>query len=251
MRRRPSFRRDPELQKEIRRINKLVQNKQSRLRVNKGLEVVDIETKKANEFTSRREVEKYLKQMKRFLDRNADFRVANVKGATLQYSEIRDIEKTIARVNRQKKAMWDRVKDLPYLHNRKPTGLTVAQQADPEIGIGDPKYQDFKPIKFNVGRFRSEQEFRKWAQAKKKLYTSDFLQRQHELYRDNYIKSLENNLGNASKHLQEVIRNMSLDEFITKYYTENNAHIDFVYDHLSINTRINELEKIWLESKEE
>lgn len=248
MRRRPSFRRDTELHREIRRINKLVQNKQSRLRVNKGLEVVDIETKKVSEFNSRREINKYLKQMQRFLERNADFRVVNEKGATLQYSEIQDIEKTIARVNRQKKAMWDRVKNLPYLHKGQPTGLTVGQQADPEIGIGDPKYEDFKPIKFNAGRFRTEQEFKKWAEEKRELYKGNYLQKQYELYRENYIKSLENNLGNASKHLQEIIRNMPLDDFIIKYYTENNAHIDFVYDQLAVNTRVRELERIWLDS---
>lgn len=251
MRRRPSFRRDTELQAEVRRVNKLVQNKQSRLRVNKGLEVVDVETTKYKEFGSRREINRYLKEMDKFLERTADFRVKNEKGANLQYSEVQEIERTIGRVNKQKKTQWDRVKDLPYLHNGEPTGLTVGQQADPEVGIGDPKYNDFKPVKFNVGRFRTEQEFRKWAREKEELYDRDYLKRQNELYRDNYIKSLENNLGNASSHLQERVRNMPLDDFITQYYTENNAHINFVYDKLSIKSRVTELEKIWKEPEEE
>lgn len=245
MPRRPSFRRDTDLQNEIRRVNKLVQNKQSRLRVNKGLEVQDVQTTKPKEFSSRREVNKYLKEMNSFLEKKADFRVTNEKGANLQYSEVQEIERTINRVNKQKREQWDKVKDLDFTHKGQPTGLTVGQQADPTVGIGDPKYQDFKPVKFNIGRFRTEKEFRDWSKEKEKLYDRDWLKRQNELYRDNYIKSMENNLGNASKGLQEHIKNMPLDEFIEKYYTENNAHINFVYDKLAVQSRVQELERVW------
>lgn len=245
MSRRSSFRNDTNLQKELRRVNKLVQNKQSRLRVNKQLEVQDVETTKFKEFKSRRETEKYLKQMSKFLEKSADFRVMNEKGANLQYSEVQEIERTISRVNKQKKEQWNKVKDLDFTHKGTPTGLTVGQQADPTIGIGDPKYQDFKPIKFNPSRFRTEKEFRAWAKEKEQVYSSDWLDRQNNLYRDNYLKSMENNLGSLSKELQEHIRNMSLDEFITKYYTENNAHINFIYDRLGVQTRIQELERVW------
>lgn len=246
MPRRPSFRRDSDLQNEVRRVNKLVQNKQSRLRTTKGLEVQDVDTVKYTEFNSRKEINRYLKEMTGFLDKRADFRVQNEKGAELQYSEVQQIERTISRVNRQKKEQWDRVKDLPYLHKGQPTGLTVGQQADPEVGIGDPKYNDFKPIKFNPGRFRTEKEFRDWANEKKDVYSKDWLTRRNELYRDNYIKSMENNLGNASKELQEHIKNMPLQDFVDMYYTENNAHINFVYDKLAVKARVEELERIWI-----
>lgn len=245
MPRRPSFRRDTDLQAEVRRINKLVQNKQSRLRVNKNLEVQDVDTVKYKEFNSRREINSYLREMNQFLEKKADFRVTNEKGANLQYSEVQEIERTIKRVNKQKENQWNQVKDLPYKHRGVDTGLTVEQQANPTIGMGDPKFSDFKPVKFNVGRFRTEKEFREWVKEKEKLYDRDWLKRQNELYRSNYIKSMENNLGHASKELQEHIRNMPLDEFIKQYYTENNAHINFVYDKLAVQSRVQELERVW------
>lgn len=245
MPRRPSFRRDTDLQSEVRRINKLVQNKQSRLRVNKNLEVQGVETVKYKEFNSRQEINRYLREMNKFLEKKADFRVTNEKGANLQYSEVQEIERVIKRVNKQKKQQWDEMKDLPYLHRGKPTGLTVGQQANPEVGMGDPKFADFKPIKLNLNRFRTEKEFRDWVKQKEKVYGKDWLKRQNELYRDNYIKSMENNLGDLSRHLQERVRNMPLKDFIRQYFQENTAHINFVYELLAIKTKIKELERVW------
>ena len=245
MSRKPSFRRDADLQKEFRRLNKLVQNKQSRLCVNKGLEVQVVDTVKLKEFNSRKDINKYLKQMNKFLTKKADFKVENKHGANLQYSEVQEVEKTLQRVNKQKKEQWNRVKDLPYMHRGKDTGLTVGQQADPVLGMGDPKYSDFKPMKVNYGRFRTEKEFRQWAREKEDVYTNDWLQRKNELYRDNYIKSMENNLGHASKLVQDHIKTMDLDEFITQFFTENTAHIGFVYDKLTIDVRVEELSKVW------
>lgn len=245
MSRRPSFRRDAELQSELRRVNKLVQNKQSRIRVNKGLEVVGVETAKVESFNSRRQAESYVKKMSKFLEKKADFKVSNEKGAELRYSDITEVEKTVRRVNRQKAKQWDAVKDLPYKHRGKDTGLTVAEQANPRVGMGDPKFADFKPVVFNPGRFRSQKELKDYKKNKEKLYSKDWLENQNELYRSNYIKSMENNLGDMSKELQEHIKGMELADFIKQYYTENNAHINFVYDKLAVQARINELERVW------
>lgn len=245
MRRRPSFRRDADLQAEVRRVNKLVQNKQSRLRVNKGLEVQGVETVRYTQFNSRREINRYLKQMNQFLEKKADFRVTNEKGTELHYSEVQQIERTINRVNRKKQEQWNKYKDLPYKHKGEPTGLTVEQVADPDIGIGHPKFADFKPIKFNPGRFRSEKEFRDWASDKERVYGGDWLSRRNESYRDNYLDAVRNNLGNDGDELYERVENMPLDEFMTMYYTENNANIRFVYDKVARNSKIKELNRIW------
>lgn len=245
MPRRPSFRRDAELKEQVRRLNKLVQNKQSRLRKNKGLETVGVETNKYQEFNSRRQVESYLKKMENFLQKKADFKVQNEHGAKLQYSEIQEMEKVIRRVNKQKKEQWNKVKDLEYYHRGQPTGLTVDEVADPVIGYGHAKFADFKPVKFNPGRFRSEKEFKQWAKEKEQLYTKDYMNRKNELYRENYLKGLQNVFDSEAKDLYKHIKEIPIEDFIKMYYTENNAHIAFIYDKLARKTKLNELSNIW------
>lgn len=245
MPRRPSFRRDTELQAEVRRLNKLVQNKQSRIRKNKGLEVQDIDTVQYKDFSSRKEIERYQRQMEKFLDRRADFTVENQKGVELRYSEVQEVEKTIRRVNLQKKKQWEQVKDLPYKHRGMPTGLTVADQANPKTGMGDPKFGDLKELQFDPNRFRSKKEFDEFRKNKGRVYSKGWMERMNTLYRDNYVKALENNLGPMSQALRDKISQMSPDEFAKMYYTENNANIDFIYEPLAMKARVAELERVW------
>jgi hypothetical protein len=246
MPRRPSFRHDRELQSEVKRINKLVQNKQSRLRRQEGLEVTDISTNKYKEFNSRKEINKYLKEMNSFLHNKTDFKVENIHGVEINYSEIKEVEKALKKTNRQKEKLWDSIKDLPFKHRGVPTGLTLAQRKDPILGMGDVRFADLEPVKFNVHSVFSQREWEKKRDKLLKLYgDGKHLQRLNELYKENYITAMRNALGDESKKLQEHIKSMSLEDFMRETFSENNAEITFVYDRLAIQTRVKELERIW------
>jgi len=246
MRRRPSFRHDNDLQKEFRRVNKLVQNKQSRLRVNKGLEVSDVQTEKYQTFNSRKDIEKYLDKMGDFLERSADFKVKNEKDVELQYSDIKEIEKVLGRVNKQKEKQWEQVKDLPFTHRGKPTSMTVEQRANPIFGMGDPRFEGLKKVEFDPNKFKSLKAFQNRHKEIMDVYgDGKYLNKLNELYRDNYLKAIDNNLGYAAKHLRAFIEKMPLRDFIQMYYTEGNADIGFIYDKLAVQSRVNELERVW------
>jgi hypothetical protein len=246
MPRRPSFRRDRELQDEVRRVNKLVQNKQSRLRRQEGLEVTDVSTNKFKEFNSRKEINQYLKEMNSFLHNKKDFKVENVHGVEINYSDLKEVEKAVRKTNRQKSKLWDSIKDLPFKHRGIPTGLTLAQRKDPILGMGDVRFADLEPVKFNVHSVFSQREWEHKKHRLLKLYgDGHYLHRLNELYKENYITALRNALGDDSKKLQEHIRSMSLEDFMRETFSENNAEITFVYDRLAIQTRIKELERIW------
>jgi hypothetical protein len=246
MPRRPSFRRDSELQSEVRRVNKLVQNKQSRLRRQEGLEVTDVSTNKYKEFNSRKEINNYLKEMNAFLHNKKDFKVENVHGVEIKYSEIKEVEKAVRKTNRQKEKLWDSIKDLPFKHRGRPTGLTLAQRKDPIVGMGDVRFADLENVKFNVHSVFTPRDWEKKRDKLLKLYgDGNYLQRLNELYKANYITAMQNALGEDSKKLQQHIRNMSLEDFMRETFSENNAEITFVYDRLAIKTRVQELERIW------
>lgn len=247
MPRRPSFRRDTDLQNEVRRVNKLVQNKQSRLRTQKELEVTSVGTHQYKEFNSRKEINQYLNKMNRFLDRNANFQVENKHGVEMQYRDVMEIEKTHRRVNKDKKRVWDKIKDLPFKHRGKPTELTVEQQANPVVGMKDPRYGDLNELKFNPNRFRSKKEFEDYKHRQMSLYHTDWMNERNELYRKNYMKALDKAMGDsqAMRELKKKIMSMPLDDFIQAYYTENNANIRFIYDSVERAARVNELKRVW------
>lgn len=247
MPRRPSFRRDTELQNEIRRINKLVQNKQSRIRLqNDGLETVGVDTVKFKEFSSRKDIERYQRQMEKFLDRKAEVTVINQQGTQLSYSEVKEVQKEISKINKGRAKQWDALKDLKFKHRGTDTGNTVAQQADPDRGMGDIRFSEMKPKSFNVNRFASKKQWEQYRQDVLGMGGADEIRRHNELLRENYLLAIHRNLGWEGRDIFSRVSNMPLDEFIKTFYTENNAGISFIYDKLEIQARVNELKNIWV-----
>lgn len=246
MPRRPSFRRDTNLQDEVRRVNKLVQNKQSRIRVRTGLET-EIETAKYKEFQSRKQINEYLKEMEKFLDKKADFKVIGEKGVVYDYQEdVVKVEKAVNKVNKQKKKQWDSFKDMEYKHRGAGTGLTVEQQANPIIGMGDPRFKDWKPVTMpNWNNYESYGDFKRRRDKINERYDDNWLARVNELYRKNYLSALHSQLGWDGRHIYEKLSNLPVEEFIKMYMTENMANIKFLYDRVQAQAKIQELSKIW------
>lgn len=252
MPRRPNFRSQGSpneyYQSELKRLNKLVQNKQSRIRTRKGVETIGIETKKISDIPSLKEFDRYFKEMNQFLERKANFKVQTSKGVELDYSDLHEYEKTIKRVNRAKEREWNRIKGEPFRHRGIDTGLTVEQVADPVFGIGDPRFSEYEKLRYNPDRWRSKQEFERDLAKRKDLYKGDWLKRKNLIYKQHYLDSFERKIGLRSPKataLFQTIQEMDIDEFIKVFRTENNAHIDFIYDDLEIEGKIQELERIW------
>ena len=250
MSRRPSFRRDSELKNQIRKLNKNISNKKSRIRTNKGLEVEGVETVKYADFSSRREIEKYIKRMSGFLDKKANFGVMTENDVMMEYADVLDYEERIRKVNRNKATHWNKIKDLPFKHKGKPTGITVGQQADPIVGMGDARYSDFRDLNNRVHMFRSSEELKNRITRMDELYgdMDQFTRKKNHLLRSNYLAGMRDqglDQLDRGRAVYEHIRRMGYDEFNRMFYTENNASISFLYDLTSQEGRIDELEKVW------
>lgn len=242
MSRRPNFRRDDQLKEQIRKLNRNVQNKQSRIRTGFGLEVQGVETVKFKDFNSRREIESYIRQMNKFLKRDSKVEVTNSKGATLDLSLVKKAKKQIDRVNKIKEQAYNELMKEPFLDRGKPTGMTIAERGM----FGDRRFVDFTPLTFNVEKFRSNKELKNFVKKKDKTYKGDFIQRKNELYQRNFQKALENVFGRfGSRKLRKIVRNMDNADFIKLYYQENLADIDFIYDFMETQIKKMELEELF------
>jgi hypothetical protein len=113
--------------------------------------------------------------------------------------------------------------------------------------MGDVRFADLEPVTpRDPNSFFSKKEWEKYQKQKMEVYgEGNYLKKLNDLYKENYIKAMQNALGNESKKLQDYIRKMPMDKFMREAFTENNAHINFVYDRLSIKARVQELERVW------
>ena len=111
--------------------------------------------------------------------------------------------------------------------------------------MGDTRYNEFKPKKFNFNRFRSEKELKEYEKRLKKKIDPKYYAKKTKRYKANYIRGLKNIFGKMGKKLISKVKSMDDDEFMTLYYTEDIANIDFMYEFMDVMAKLSELEMIF------
>jgi hypothetical protein len=225
-------------------LNKRVSNKKSRYRTGKGIELSPlIQTKNPSEFTSRKEVEKYIRDMERFIDRKTQY-VQNDKKNIFTTESVKKYYKEIDRINKIKEKEYNRVHMLETQIKGEKLGSTVAESI--RFG-GQNLFPNLKPLTGSLNRFSSEQELLQTVENrfKKGYFRGNFIKRADRQYKENYIQSLETAFGSKSAHLQKAFKKMTLNDFMKVYYeTLGEVDIEYNYDDTEIaDTRINTIER--------
>jgi hypothetical protein len=237
-----------ELQDEIRKLNRQVVKKKSYLKTTYGI-MTETHTRQITEFDYKTDLTAYKNEMKKFLNRNFNrekTHLRNKEGKLFPINEVKEIKKEIARVNRLKEKERKKVEALQVYHRGKLRG-TVGQVQ----GAGDDRLDRFAPLKFNLDRFRSVKEFKKYVSNIKEVFEGNFILSQDETYRESYIKSLKNKFGDDPEFEGDINRiikkvsSMGIDEYMHFYYTKTFTKLGFIYDKTDARKKLNAMLNDW------
>jgi hypothetical protein len=231
--------RDKEL---LRSINKRVSAKKSRIKKNYGM-FTDIQTKSMKDFNTRAEFNAYKEQMQSFLNpHNQNYQYRKTKGgAVVTKKEYNETQRALKRINRIKDQETKKLRNKPFMQGKKPTMYTVGEQ---EKLMGDIRFKENKPLKNKAEQFQDRESFLDWANKLEKNYSGDWITRRNELYRDNYIKGLENVFTAHPERvaiLRQHLESMTLKDFMKVYYSNTVGNIGYIY---LPNEQDNKLERI-------
>ncbi|MDD3139074.1 MAG: hypothetical protein PHX08_08895 [Lachnospiraceae bacterium] len=233
---------------EIRRLNKLVQNKESRIRskIDGAVGIYGKEKfpiKKVGSFSSTYEANQYIKETKNVLDRNNYNYVNNVGNSQIKfipkqlaktfYKHQSDVNKSISSVNNQIKTISENAMSestgMTASKYRRMSGRIFAGMKSGISGYGADFIQNSTNSKF----LRSKME----KQAKKNISELTFEKKKMENYQKLYSKNLKNYMmddnGKVSKEarkLSKEIRKMDVNRFATLYYQEALPNMDDWWD---------------------
>lgn len=202
---------------------------------------VDIEIKPITAFGSRQEFNKYISQLETFTDRSNFRYVKNEHGVVVPRETYNKIKQEVAQVNRENKKRLKQIEKKKFKSRGKDTDEKVR---DRKL-MGDTRYNEFKPKKFNFNRFRSEKELKEYEKSLKQKTDPKFYDKKAKRYKANYITGLENIFGKMGNKLIKKIKSMDTDEFMNLYYTEDIANINFMYEFMDIMAKLSELEMIF------
>lgn len=227
----------------IQSLNKRVSSKKSRLR-KKGIEIEDFQTQGVTTFTNRAEFNKYVQHMERFVNpHNLSHQyVKTANNLVLTKKEVNAYEREIKRINAAKQK---RRKQIEKLVVGTGTGTTVGEMAG---YTKNQKYGGLSPLVKNIDVFRSKKDFKNYMETLKENFKGDFIRKRDALYKENYLKGIENIHGKDTD-LYKIVSKTSLKDFMHLYYTEFITEMTYLYDKVLRMAVYDEVLRIFKENK--
>lgn len=214
-------------QAEVRRLNKSISNKKSRIKKEFGVEL-QIKTKTVKEFGSRKEYNEFVKQSKKFIDRRNFRYVKNPHGVVLRREEYEQIKKDVEKINRRNKRKLNKIDKKTFTSRGKKTDTRVI---DRRLML-DPRYDYLRDMDFKKRwqTLQTAQDVENYAEKAANRARDEYELETQNLFKNNYIKSLQNVFGSNANAIIDKVNEMSPEEFEQLYLTEDIVDFDFNYD---------------------
>lgn len=207
-------------------------------------EKVKISEIKSN-ISSRKDFNREINKLKRFGERGAEQVKVNSHGVQVTAYELREynIDRSIRNrsFNQRKKELGNIKIDAPGFDEP----LTRAE-------MGRVSERELRPIKNRFEKARTKSEFLDAAKTARKQSDSSFWEDRDELYKENFLKSIDNELGQNEKTelLKTKIKSMTGSEFYKFTLSHLDVSIGFVYSPIDIQVKTDHLLSVFGVSSE-
>jgi hypothetical protein len=212
----------------LRKINRNVSSKKSRLRNKFDLEIPEVETKPLKEFNTRKEFNQYVRKMQSFTNRyNTNYQFKqNQHGVTMSQKDINEIERKLKAENQEKARQFNRIKNKLKPEKGEYIPKNINDFNHPNV---PERLAGFRPHTFNFDLISTK----KTADNYKNLILGREIEtanKKAELMRTSMIKAL---IEVAGKHMSQNVINklngLSPKQIALLYYNEEDFRVKFVY----------------------
>jgi hypothetical protein len=214
----------------IENLNKRVSKKKSNI-YTRYRQRLDIETKGIGDFSTREQLNKYVREMNKFLDRsNPEYRFTRTEtGVTLRQDTLGEIQRLIKKVNKTKDTQFEKYKHLPFLVDKKPSDMSVKQYHEV---VKNRNFEQFRHLTFDPNRYRTEGEAQAHLEKLKRAYKGNWWQNDAREYKENYIKGLERQFAGVPqlRQLIKKVERTSIKKLLELQYTTDEGKIKFMYE---------------------
>ena len=201
-------------------------------------ERVNMTSIKSN-ITTRADLKKTLSTLREYTKRGSEEVQKSKRGAKATKFEIKEHQKKVRQVNRERKKERERLLEKEVTTRGKKTGVTRAE-------MGSIKEVAVRPIR---GKFENKSQ-NEWELAKEmidKNLNDTWKMFRKSSMRINYIKGLEDA---GFYDAVDLVREMDLDDFIDTVESDAEASFDFIYDPIEWELKNNALTDTWKKALE-
>jgi hypothetical protein len=192
----------------------------------------------------RAEFKKEVNSLARFSKRGAEKIITSKTGNTVTNWEKKEVGLKVAQINRERTRERKAVENMDATSRGEKIGMKRGQ-------MGSERLNELKPKKFDFNKIKGGKEWEKFKASVDKQVSPVASSQRMEDYKNNYIKAMVTAYGDYANDIIEIIKELPADVIVNTYYAEQEATITFHYELIEMNTKLEILNDIWVNAKEE
>lgn len=196
-----------------------------------------ISTKEIREqIKTRRDLKNELNSIERFMRKGAEKPIVTKEGIKTTTYEKKEIEIKVRGINARRTA------------ERKRANVSTEKGT-----MGTIRENNLRPKQVDINKIKKS-DWEKFKESVEKQARDSYFQGKYERYKENFMKGLENAFGEKGRELQEIATQISAERLTQMYYDDPILQIDFIYDPLEMQVKIDAMKEHltdYLESMEE
>ena len=216
----------------IKRINNNVRRK------NKQMDNYDIDIYmpviSATKFTSRKQLNEYLDQARRYTRGYAYKYKKNIYGTVASNIEIARAKRLAEAVSRERAKRFKEIAPKEFKSRGKGIGSSIMQRKL----MGDDRFSMYDPVKFNFGSLRSRSQFENRVSSFINQLQPDYIDSRNKQLKNNIIRAMKENWGKDGSKSVEFIENMSADDVVKEFMSEDVFNFSYIYDKTQVKRQI-------------
>lgn len=169
---------------------------------------------------TRKDFNREVNSLSRFLKRGAEMPYTSKRGVKTTTWERKEIGYKVAQINRHRTSERKRANVSTYKGT-----------------MGSIKANNLNPKKYNIDKIRPR-EWNKFVETVEKQTKSNYNYDKMVRYKENYIKGIYNVFGAKGNGIIRIVENIPPDEFTDLYYKDPVLQIDFIYDPIEVELKI-------------
>lgn len=185
---------------------------------------------------TRRDLKNELNAIERFMRKGAEKPIVTKEGIKTTVYEKKEIAIKVRAINQRRSAE-----------------LKKAAPSTEKGTMGTIRENNLKPKKYDIDKIKKS-DWKKFVESVEKQSRDSYAANRYERYKDNFIKGLENAFGEKGAELIEIAKQINAETLTQMYYDDPILQIDFIYDPLEMQVKIDAMEEHltdYLESMEE
>lgn len=180
------------------------------------------------EVSTRAELNRTYRSIDRFFKPGAADTITSEQGITITKYEKREIGIKVGIINRNRTI------------ERKGADVSTEKGT-----MGSIKSQNLQPKSFNFDRIRPGKEWDKFVESVEKQSKASYQKDKMEKYKENYLKTVKDNLGKKGDRLYDLIKGMDAKTLYEHYYDDPVLQIQFISDPIPSDVIAEEAETRW------